>query len=174
MEDRWPSSCFIMKCKELVILLSKASDELQPGQEKETLPWPQHDWYAQRCSTCRSQRGKSWLIMGHLGEQCNVLVWVGSGQVINMQNLILSWYLLIAVIVTLVWERKIWGPVPLMDAEIKPVKTGPSPDEGLTFLYACQKRTAISEYIKQLYAIGCGWFLSHLGQNFWVWPVLIT
>lgn len=29
-------------------------------------------------------------IMGRLREQCNMLVWVGSGQVINMQNLILS------------------------------------------------------------------------------------
>lgn len=113
-------------------------------------------------------------IMGRLREQCNMLVWVGSGQVINMQNLILSWCLLIAVTVTLAWERKIWGSVPLMDAELKPVRTGPSPIQGLTLPYACQKRTAISEYIKQLYTIGWGWFLTHLGQNFWVWPVLIT
>lgn len=83
MEDRWPSSCFVMKCEESVILLRKVSDELQPGQEKETLPWPQHGWYAQCCSTCRSQRGKSWLMWHHGSPQramqyaCLGWQWIG-------------------------------------------------------------------------------------------------
>lgn len=80
---------------------------------------------------------------GRLREEHNVCVWAVGGQAINMQNLVLCWYLLIVVILTRVLGMEDVRACALEGLWPKPVRTGPSSMQGLTLLHACQRPATV-------------------------------
>lgn len=118
------------------------------------------------CTWVSGRKAGSCDSMGHLRGQYNMLL-------IKMQNLVLSWYLMITVILMLAWERRVWGSVPLVDSDLSQLELVLLFSKG-SLLRACQMRAVIFDSIMQLCIVGCGWFPTHLGQNLWVWPILVT
>lgn len=168
MEDRWPSSRSIMKCNESVTLLSKPSNELQPGQVIEMWPCSQQDWYTQHCSAHGSQRERSWFMWQHGAPQramqyaCYKYAKFGIILIFDdccYSDACLGKEGLRVCALGGLWPRSV---------RIDPSLQGPfaprMSDESCYFW----------QYIMRLRIVGCGWFPTHLGQNFWAWSILVT
>lgn len=141
MEDRWSSSCSVRECNESVILLSKASDELPPQWWERC--GPGHD-VTDRLNTALHME-KSWFMWQHRSPrrvtQCACL----SRQWTGYKN---AKFGIMLIFVDCCYSDTCLGKEDVRVCALdglrpKPVRTTPSPIQGLILLHACQMRAAI-------------------------------